>query len=414
MKVPAPARRSTLFGGLFGGLIAALGCASVAPAAPTHSPERGFLGGAAIELVESAPLETSLNHADIPDAADVWLAMIGRATRTLDIAEFYAVSAPGSRLEPIVAAIEAAADRGVVVRLLLETLFLAKYPELAARLGAHKGITVRPFDGSKTMGGILHAKYFIVDGREAYLGSQNFDWRSLEHIQELGVRVREAHTVSALAEVFASDYAFAGGEARPIRIRVADFPVAVELGSGTVAITPVLSPKGFIGDDRVWELPALVALLDGAKRLVEVQLLSYKPAFRDGSPFRPLDDALRRAAARGVTVHLLCADWQDKPGQIEPLQDLAHLPNAEVRLMHIPPWSGGEVPFGRVVHAKYLVVDGDEVAWVGTSNWEGDYFEKSRNVGLVLRGGPFAGRLHRFFADDWEGPYAKRVAAPAR
>ncbi len=384
-------------------------CAT-APAAPPlpRSPSP------AVELVESAPVETALDHPDIPNAGDVWLAMIAGATRSIDVAQFYAVSAPGSRLEAVVQAIEAAADRGVAVRFLLETIFLSKYPDLARRLGARKNVTVRAFDASKTMGGILHAKYFVVDGREAYLGSQNFDWRSLDHIQEIGVRVREPRTVAVLAEVFASDYAFAGGEARPIRARAADFPVTVDVGGGPVAVTLVLSPKGFVGDDGLWELPALVALLDGAKRRIEVQMLTYKPAFRDGAPFRTLDDALRRAASRGVSVRLTCADWQDKPGQIEPLQDLARTPNIEVKLIHVPAWSGGDVPFARVVHAKYLVVDETEVAWVGTSNWEGDYFVKSRNVGLVLRGGPFAERLHRVFSDGWSGPYAKPVTPAAR
>src|SRR5262245_10955705 len=70
-----------------------------------------------IELVESAPIETSLDHPDIPDAADVWPAMIAGAKRSLDVAQFYVSDAPGSRLGPVIAAIEAAADRGVAVRL---------------------------------------------------------------------------------------------------------------------------------------------------------------------------------------------------------------------------------------------------------------------------------------------------------
>jgi phosphatidylserine/phosphatidylglycerophosphate/cardiolipin synthase-like enzyme len=411
---PLALRLAALLTLLVAGLAAGCGPAApppvARPTAPAASAAPAAAAPPALELVESAPLETNLDHPDIPNAVDVWLAMIGAATRSLDIAEFYAVSAPGSRLEPVVRAIEAAAGRGVAVHFLVEAIFLSKYPDLVARLGAKKGIEVRRFDASRTMGGILHAKYFVVDGREAYLGSQNFDWRSLEHIQELGVRVREPAVVATLGEVFASDWAFAGGELRPPRVRAASFPVAIDVGGEQELVTPALSPRGRIGEDGLWDLPALVALLDSAKRRVEVQLLSYKPTFRDGSPFRALDDALRRAAGRGVAVRLLCADWQDKPGQIEPLESLASLLNVEVRLMHIPPWSGGDVPFGRVVHAKYLVVDDAEAAWVGTSNWEGDYFEKSRNVGLVMRGRPIAARLHRLFADGWDGPYAKAVA----
>jgi phosphatidylserine/phosphatidylglycerophosphate/cardiolipin synthase-like enzyme len=66
------------------------------------------------------------------------------------------------------------------------------------------------------------------------------------------------------------------------------------------------------------------------------------------------------------------------------------------------------VPFARVAHAKYLVVDGAR-AWVGTSNWERDYFYASRNVGLVVEGGPLPRRLEAFFDDNWDGKLVETV-----
>ena len=52
------------------------------------------------------------------------------------------------------------------------------------------GATVRHLDLKRVPGGggVLHAKYFIVDDRDAFFGSQNFDWRALEHNYELGAR----------------------------------------------------------------------------------------------------------------------------------------------------------------------------------------------------------------------------------
>jgi phospholipase D3/4 len=61
-----------------------------------------------------------------------------------------------------------------------------------------------------------------------------------------------------------------------------------------------------------------------------------------------------------------------------------------------------------VVHAKYLVVDG-RAAWVGTANWERDYFYESRNVGLLIEGGALPARLEQFFADLWNSPYAQAL-----
>jgi len=380
-------------------LVAALSCAPAAAAVPR--------GGGEITLVESAPVETTLDHPDIPDAHDVWPAMIGGAARTLDIATFYISNAPASRLEAVLRAIEAAADRGVSVRVLVDALFARKYPEPLERLGGRRGIAVRRFDVQPVMGGVLHAKYFVVDGREVYLGSQNLDWRSLAHIQEVGVRVRDPAVAAVYGQVFAMDWALAVG--------VAPAPTApgqlsfAETGAGQPAtVTPVFSPRGFLPDPRSWELPRIVALIEGARRSVHVQVLTYKTSSRDGSPFPDLDDALRRAAARGVEVQLVVSDWSKRRGTVESVQRLARVPGVAARFLDIPPWSGGFVPFARVAHAKYMVVDGAR-AWVGTSNWEGDYFTRSRNVGIIVEGEAFAGQLERVFRDGFAGPYAEVV-----
>ena len=380
-------------------LLVASACLPPAPAAPAAD--------GAVDLVESAPIETTLDHADIANAEDVWPAMIRGATRTLDVAQFYLSNAPESRLEPVIQAIEAAADRGVAVRLLVDASFGKRYPETIDRLAARRGVAVRRFDVGPVMGGVLHAKYFVVDGRDVFLGSQNFDWRSLTHIQEMGVRVRDSAAAAAYAAVFAMDWDLAGGaRPKPAPPRPESF---TEIAAGQPAkVTPVFSPKGFLPDPASWELPKIIALIDGARRSVHVQVLTYKTIARDGSAFPDLDDALRRAAARGVSVELLVADWSKKRGSVEAVQRLARAPGVSVRFIDIPAWSGGFVPFARVAHAKYMVVDGER-AWVGTSNWEGDYFTRSRNVGLIVEGRAFAAQLDRVFEGGSSGRYAEAV-----
>ncbi len=383
----------------------ALPLACATPARRALPPE---LESAELLLVESSPVETTLDHADIPDAWDVWPQMVDGATTTLDLAQFYVSNAPGSRLETVVRAIEAAAERGVRVRLLAEEKFSKTYPETMERLAKRPGIEVRRLDTATSMGGVLHAKYFLVDGREAYLGSQNFDWRSLEHIQELGLRVRVPGVVRALTDVFEQDWALAGGEAPPAKDTAARGPFETKYAEGSVRVTPALSPQGYLPDEETWDLPRLVRLIDGAERSVRVQLLTYKAKGRDGRPFPDLEEALKRAAARGVKVELLVADWSKRQGTIEGLQALHAPPGLTVKLVTIPQWSGGHIPFARVVHAKYLVVDGTS-AWLGTSNWERDYFTQSRNVGVVVEGAAFASQLERFFTDTWTSAYAEEV-----
>ncbi len=386
-------------------------CRGTAPApAPIKAPPAASASPDAIELVESAPVETTLNHADVRDAADVWPEMIAAARATLDIAQFYVADAPGSRLNAVIAAIEAAADRGVRVRLLVEKAFRDKYPETLERLGKRAHVEVRVFDVHATMGGILHAKYFVVDGHAAFVGSQNFDWRALEHIQEIGVRLESATLAGQLDELFAADWDVAGGApiaryakghgvwdaaSEGATVRTAD-GLRVRLGA---------SPRGFLPDDAAWDLPMLLDWIDRATATIDVQLLTYKPSMRNGDEWRTLDDALRRAAARGVRVRLLVSHWGMRdPGLARLAKDLA--PPSSVRVITIPPAASGDIPFARVSHAKYAVFDGAR-AWVGTSNWEGDYVLASRNVSVLVEGASFAQRLDGVFGDGWESAYTK-------
>jgi phosphatidylserine/phosphatidylglycerophosphate/cardiolipin synthase-like enzyme len=360
-----------------------------------------------LQLVETFPIETSLDHTDVPDALDVWLEMIGSAQTSLDFAEFYASNEAGSRLESVVQAIEAAAARGVRVRFLAENGFYRTYPETLDRLDALQGVTVRRFDVRSLTGGVLHAKYFLVDAREAFVGSQNFDWRALTHIQELGMRVGVPEIVGAFMSVFEHDWKLAAGEAPSPSLAPAHIAsTAVVQDGDTLRVTAVFSPKKWV-PEASWDLPRLVELIDAAHRSVRVQLLTYRTVGRDSTYFGDLESALRRAAARGVQVQLLLADWSKRRGTIEGLQSLQTLPNIEVKLVTIPPWSGGFVPFARVIHAKYMVVDGERF-WLGTSNWERDYFDRSRNAGLIVEG-KLAQRLERFFLDNWNGLYASDV-----
>ncbi len=363
-----------------------------------------------IELVESFPIETTLDNADIRDADVVWREVIDAAKTSVDLAEFYASDSAGSKLTPVIEAIERAAGRGVQVRFLAEKKFQITYPEVLERLAKSKNVAVRTYDIKPLTGGILHAKYFLVDGSVAYMGSQNFDWRSLAHIQELGVLVRSTQVTAAWQCVYETDWALAGGATIADAMKLYNglaFPLQIGSGDTAARITPVVSPAPLLPSVDSWDLPKITALIEGAKKSVRVQLLTYKMT-SNSDYFPDLENALRRAAARGIKVELLVADWCMRKGTIEGLQALEPLANVEVKLVTIPQWSQGHVPYGRVAHSKYLVVDAER-AWIGTSNWERDYFFQSRNVGLIVDGGDVPKRLDAYFTAGWTSSYAKPV-----
>ena len=205
----------------------------------------------------------------------------------------------------------------------------------------------------------------------------------------------------------------AGGDAGQPKLSpvTARFPVKM----GDLELFPVFSPN-----DPQWnagnpEELALVELLRSARERIDLQVMSYSPlvvSYPGDAPlpkrYETLDIELRAAAARGVEVHLLVSDWGIKPPLLTPLEALSTVPHLEIKVSHIPPWSGGEIPFARVGHSKYLVVDGQR-GWVGTSNWEYSYFMTSRDMGLAFEGKSLAGRLEAFFERDWNGPYVRHL-----
>lgn len=348
-------------------------------------------------LVQSVPAETSLADPDLPFAKDVWVDMLRGARRSIDLAEFYVTSRPGSALEPVLAELEKAGARGVKLRLLLSNKMLDQDPASVARLRRIPGAELRALDLGAITKGILHAKYFVVDGREAFLGSQNFDWRALEHIHELGLRTSDPRLVEGLADLFEVDWDVAVTRRPPL------FSTLVPQ-EGTASVALVASPRALTPPRLGDELEALVALIREAKASVRVQLLVYSPLAGKDQYWPVLDDALRAAAVRGVKVQLLLSDWVLGGRAMPHLKALTLIPNLEVRVASIPEAKEGHIPYARTIHSKYLVVDGRHLA-LSTSNWEEGYFTESRNVAAILRDSPLAAQAARIHQRLWTSLY---------
>ena len=352
------------------------------------------------QLVQSIPRETTLAHPQLGLAKDVWVELIRGAQAHLDFGEFYIASAPGGAMEPVLLELERAAARGVKIRFVLSKVMLNQDPQALARLKAIKGLDLRIFDLKGVSGGIIHAKYFLVDGKEAYLGSQNFDWRALEHIHELGIRSTDARIVSRLQQVFEVDWAFALDQKLPAPTQAPVLP-QVLADAELVASPAFLAPAGVRP-----AITALVQLIDQAHNHIQVQLLTYSPVSGKGHYWPVIDQALREAAVRGVKVQLLVSDWMFKSRGLAHLKSLALIPNVEIRVASIPEASTGHIPFCRTIHSKYMLVDGG-VLWLGTSNWEQDYFEASRNVEVILRQPVLVQQAGEVFTRLWTSPYAQ-------
>jgi len=369
-----------------------------------------------VELVETRPVEATLGNPQLRSATGTWIMLIEGAKRSLDFEQFYLSTWPHEPMDDVLAAVGAAARRGVRVRLILDAGMYRTYPRTADSLARVPGWEVRLVDFRRIAGGIQHAKYFLVDGETVFLGSQNFDWRALRHIHELGVKIRDRRVAAEYQRVYEMDWDLATPlrqapdttrVARAVQVKRAPHEMPwriVQAPGDTVMLWPSWSPRSFIPDTTLWDRDMIVHRLDGARREIVLQVLSYALGSRRERD-DALDAALRRAAARGVKVRLIVSDWETGSSGLKDLQALARVPGIEIKLSTVPEWSGGYISFARVEHCKYVVVD-TLWTWVGTSNWSPDYFHSSRNLAATMLNRPVARQAREIFETSWRAPGA--------
>jgi len=379
-------------------------------AAPARPPGTGATAPP-IQLGETRPIETALGDPSLPTAADLWVDMIRGAKTRLDIEEFYLSRKPGEALDPVLDELGRASARGVKIRLILDAGMHRTYPQPGDSLGRLANFSVRTIDYHRIAGGVQHSKFMVVDDREAWLGSQNLDWRSLSHIHELGARVRLEPVAKTFADVFETDWAACdtNSKAAPVDRKPATWPIAFEQDGEKGELWPSASPKPQSPASLPWDRDVLVGRLNAAQHEIVAQFLSYGVGGR-GNVDSTLHKALIAAAARGVKVKLIVSDWEIG-GRGEPdLRSLSATPGIEVRISQVPEWSRGYIPFARVEHCKYMVADSSWL-WLGTSNWEPSYFLATRNIAITVHHGPLARRARGIFETSWNAPSATALNA---
>lgn len=363
------------------------------------------------ELVQTVPLETTLGSSDLRDPVTVWSQLFDSARSEIVIGQFYAASKAGTPFDKVIERLAAAGQRGVKIRFLLDKKGVGlSEPATLAQLRQIPNLELRILDYSRLTGnGIIHAKYLAVDRKAAFVGSQNFDWRSFSHIHETGLLITDPNMVAQVQAVFEQDWqaqALVAANLAVPRMSAGMAPTGTTAAPAQLVSSPAaFNPAGVADSEAV--LPALLA---EAKNEVRVQLLDYAPLSYGPQHTRPyygvIDNAIRAAAARGVTVKLMVSNWNTEQPAIAYLKSLAMVPNVQVRIVTLPVASTGFIPFARVIHSKTMSIDG-RLAWVGTSNWAGGYFDKSRNLEVVLRNEKMAQRLAAMHEQAWSSPYAQ-------
>jgi phospholipase D3/4 len=268
---------------------------------------------------------------------------------------------------------------------------------------------------------VLHTKFLIADSTSLYLGSANWDWRSLSQIKELGIVVTQCSPMAIdLQKIFEIYWMLAGKNSLPTSYpakldtqwNMANYSV-LSIGGAEFDWFFGASPLGFITPHRTNDWQALVGVIQRAEVHVSVSVMDYSPV----TLYQPrpeywgaIDNALREAAFRGVSVNLLFARWAHTPNAtIQFMRSLAALDNVKVKLMEIPQGPGPVIPFTRVNHSKYMITDNE--AYITTSNWTPDYFLHTGGVSICFKNVDFQADVQAIFDRDWNSEYSSVLEA---
>jgi cardiolipin synthase len=275
-------------------------------------------------------------------------------------------------------ALEAAAARGVSVRMIVDRAAYADNPaerDLLAEM-ARDGVSWRL---SNPVFVQSYEKGFIIDQREALIMSLCPTIQTFYDTRDYGLITRRPALIGEMARVFEADWPRA---APPGVVVTADDP------------TPALHVH-----DLLWgpvsARTKLNQLIAQARRSIDAtsELL--------GDPF--LESALIAAARRGVRVRLIVplSVRGSAPAYNEPSIVKLRQAGVDVHVTLGPAPS----PANPYMHAKTMVVD-DRVAYLGSIDLQSEATVESRELGVLMSQRPLVAQLSGDFAAEWSNSQA--------
>jgi phosphatidylserine/phosphatidylglycerophosphate/cardiolipin synthase-like enzyme len=402
--------------------VIAFACVLVASGCRADTATRHAAPASEFQIVESVPEETTFGSIGVPRTKDVWLQMIRAARQQIDIAAFYIADKPGSGLSAVLDALAERAGAGVKVRVLVDRTFLKDNTTSVERLEKSPGIEVHVLPVDTLTGGVLHAKYMVIDTTRVFVGSQNWDWRALDQIHEIGAVIESPRLARTFDATFNFDWQLAvepdlskaskrANEPPSFAPVTEEDPVILNGDSSDPLIAfPAFSPPSLMPSWVTHEQPSLVQLIEASQHMLRIQVMTLSAIRQYGSKgwWPEVDAALRDAAARGVQIHIIVADWALREPMQSYLKSLAVIPGITLKFSQIPPSSKGFIPYARVEHAKYAVAD-DRAIYIGTGNWEWSYFNNTVDASIFVHGLGPARALTAIFDHDWDGTYVTTV-----
>jgi putative cardiolipin synthase len=429
--------------------------AACAPLGPSEAPPESSLGPA------EAPVWAGLDRLPFVDqqvllnvgmeALDLRLAAIDSAVSSVDLQTFlWSFDQAGGA---VARHLLAAARRGVRVRVLVDDTFLLGEDAVVKAFASHENIEYRIFNPHKgrapdlmaaqtlnlpdwkRLDHRMHNKAMIVDGRIAIAGGRNladeyFGLHTKANFRDLELLLR-GPVIGDIARAFDrywnSPWSFPaedilGGEATRF---VAGSAGDIHRESSPEALAAIWAARfgdaspgnvTLVVDEPPWKSPALASeapvqvaqfltdLLDSAEE--EIVILSAYLI-----PTEQLEDAVRRAADRGVRVRILTNSLASNNHLVAHSAYRRHIETLlghgvelyEVRvdakdrpIYMILPWEEKQL----ALHAKGLLVDRDRV-FIGSANLDPRSLRINTEMGFLIQSEALNARLRDAFRPDF-------------
>ncbi|XP_058244276.1 5'-3' exonuclease PLD3 isoform X1 [Hemibagrus wyckioides] len=390
-------------------------------------------------LVESIPagmeFNSSVGH---PSIYQAWRSLLSEAQSSLDISSFYWTltnedtqthEPTANQGEEIMQELVELSGK-ISVRIAVNTP-QDRQPKSDLQMLADAGADVRDVNMRELTTGVLHTKFWVVDKKHIYIGSANMDWRSLTQVKELGAVVYDCKCLADDLEKIFEAYWFLGTSKTipipwPSQYSTAfnkDTPMQLPINGSDSRVYLSSAPTSLCAEGRTPDLQAILSVINDAQQFVYIAVMNYLPTMEFSDPKRywaDIDTELRRVAfERAIHVRLLISCWDSTSPVMFPfLRSLASVQDSESKLdiqvkIFIVPSSQSQkkIPFARVNHNKYMVTD--RVAYIGTSNWSGDYFVNTAGSALVVNQTSASSsestvreQLQAVFERDWDSSYS--------
>jgi phosphatidylserine/phosphatidylglycerophosphate/cardiolipin synthase-like enzyme len=298
------------------------------------------------------------------DGAGAIVDAINQAKKSIDL-EVYQLADRN-----VVDALEAAAKRGVAVRIMVEPKALepTNYSFIAKQLTA-AGVKMQPtppaFDSHQN---VDHAKFMVVDSREVLFGTGNLVRVGLggndqdeANTRDFWVEDTQAESLSEASQLFQADW---------------DRKPTTGITFKNLVVTP---------DD---DAPDIDAVIDSVPKGGNLRV--YNQELSDKATIQKLLDAKQR----GANVQVLLGAFQLKPG-MPPSNDPA------VKTLRA---AGIDVKYmtASYLHAKAVITDNQ--AFVGSQNFTGGGMVRNREVGEIFKQPALLKQLTSTFTSDWANP----------